>query len=146
MSYYHNSATVTSAVTAVAFKITKQRDVLDGDESTSTQTFVDSTLTFTVPNRPGGRFIVSFLSVISNSGTHDMRGVIDGVSTGDFISISMTGISGGSGNVQTQTFHGDLNGDVVKMQWASGAGEALTMLGTDSDNMSWGEILEIGGV
>lgn len=113
---------IKQAVNALASStFSKQSDVLTGDQNTTSTTFVNTNLSLTLANRTGGIFIASgFFSIgQNNTGQQGYCRFVDG----------STNIEGVGLVAPDTSFHpcsgftnGDLDGDVLKVQFRTSAG------------------------
>ena len=142
MSYYANANPSNTIITS-PIGITTQRLELSADDTTSSGTYVDSSLVITLANRTGGKFVSIVSGTVAN-GDVAFQMMQDGVVVGAVTDLLQAlNLSGGAWHPFGISIVGDLDGTIVKMQWHHHA-TAGTIYGT-GDALSAIEIMEIGG-
>lgn len=120
--------------------ITRQRDELTADETTTSTTFVNSNLSLTLANRSGGFFMASCAEYYTNDTVaFDVYRFVEGA----------TNINAGAAHIPTVNqslslpifLTGTLDGDVLKIEWRVTAGTGKNR--GASDVFSHLEVLEL---
>lgn len=111
--------------------LSNQRDIITADETTTSTSYVDTDLSVTLANRSGGNFQASCSVYVLSSGGQAVAAFryVDGatnlsgwqIQTRDGAGARMGGAGFAAGN---------LDGDVVTLQFATNAG-TLTLIGAD---------------
>ena len=113
--------------------VTRQRDVSTSDASSATSNYDDTGLSVTLPTRSGGFFIAT--ASCYTSGGPKLR-FEHGSTNGDFI-------TGQNGSVTTLSYSGALDGQVLKVTFASFGGSCIVRGGHTDDGSSHMDVLEV---
>jgi len=122
---------------------TAQRDQLSADNTTTSLTYVDSNLEVTLPTRTDGKFLACAGLNIHNTGTNELSGCRwekGGVATQGF-GYQWTGSSAFRKALQG-FLTGDLDGDVLNLQFATFSG-TFTLMGVVSNAMDYFSHIEV---
>jgi len=122
--------------------LSNQRDEVTADETTTSGTFVNTTLVLTLANRAGGNFMASCALYNANS-TVNLTNFFryqDGATNlnGGAIQLAASGVR----FAMSIFMAGNLDGDVVQVQFRNNGG-TTTLYGTETDRISHLVILEI---
>lgn len=129
-------------VDKVGTVLTRQRDELAADETTTSTTYVDSGLAITLANRTGGFFLATTSLGTRNSSTVLSNNFRYTEGATDIGHIEESIMDAGIGQWVSLMLSGTLDGDVINIEWLVDSGTG-TIMGSSTTGFSHMEILEI---